>query len=43
MFTVRVTPLVRGQNIEELTYYSKVEHPIGSLITIPFVNKLAPV
>ncbi len=27
--------MVRGQNIEELTYYSKVEHPIGSLITIP--------
>lgn len=38
MFVIEVIPLVRGTHSGSLTYYSSVEYPLGSLLSIPVRN-----
>jgi len=35
MYSITVIPVSRGSNIQELSYFSAVEYPIGSLIEVP--------
>jgi len=39
MFIVLVTPIARGSVVQELSYFSAVEYPIGSFITVPIRGK----
>lgn len=38
MFVIEVIPLSRGTHSGSLTYYSSVEYPLGSLLSIPVRN-----
>ncbi len=35
MFTISVIPLARGSNLDCLTYFSKHEYPLGTLLQVP--------
>lgn len=39
MYTVRVIPLARATQVDELTYFSGTEYPLGSLIMVPMRSK----
>ncbi len=39
MYVVEVIPLVRGVQIESLTYFSSVSYPLGTIVTIPVRGK----
>lgn len=39
MFVIQVTPLIRGTQLESLTYFSGADHPIGSFVTVPIRGK----
>ena len=39
MFVIRVTPLIRGTQLESLTYFSSLAYPIGSFIEVPIRGK----
>ena len=42
MFVIEVRPLVRGTKLESLSYFSAVEYPIGSFLTVPIRGKEKP-
>lgn len=35
MFVIQVTPLIRGTQLESLSYFSSLKYPIGSFIEVP--------
>ncbi len=39
MFVIQVTPLIRGTQLESLSYFSSVEYPIGSFLEVPIRGK----
>ena len=39
MFVIEVIPLVRGIQIESLSYFSGTNYPVGSIIAIPVRGK----
>lgn len=39
MFVIHVTPLIRGTSLESLSYFSSVDYPIGSFISVPVRGK----
>lgn len=39
MFVIHVTPLIRGTNLESLSYFSSVEYVIGSFVMAPVRGK----
>ncbi|MEY3783867.1 MAG: primosomal protein [Candidatus Parcubacteria bacterium] len=39
MFVIQVTPLIRGTQLESLSYFSSIDYPIGSFLTIPIRGK----
>jgi primosomal protein N' len=39
MFVIQVTPLIRGTQLESLTYFSSIEYTIGSFIEVPIRGK----
>jgi len=39
MFVIQVTPLIRGTQLEYLSYFSSVEYPIGSFVEVPIRGK----
>lgn len=39
MFVIHVTPLIRGTSLESLSYFSSIEYPIGSFISVPVRGK----
>ncbi|MCA9358863.1 hypothetical protein KC926_01505 [Candidatus Kaiserbacteria bacterium] len=39
MFVIQVTPLIRGTQLESLSYYSTQEYKIGSFIEVPIRGK----
>jgi primosomal protein N' len=39
MFVIHVTPLIRGTNLESLSYFSSVNYEIGSIVTVPIRGK----
>lgn len=42
MFVVQVTPLIRGTQLESLSYFSSTEYPLGSFIEVPIRGKNQP-
>lgn len=42
MYVIHVTPLIRGTNLESLSYFSSVEYPIGSFLSVPVRGKNQP-
>ena len=42
MFVIHVTPLIRGTTLESLSYFSSVEYPLGSFISVPVRGKNQP-
>ncbi len=39
MFIISVIPISRGSNVDELSYFSSVEYPVGSFIDVPVRGK----
>lgn len=39
MFVIQVTPLIRGTQLESLSYFSSIEYPIGSFLEVPIRGK----
>lgn len=39
MFVIQVTPLIRGTQLESLSYFSGVEYPIGAFLEVPIRGK----
>lgn len=39
MFVIQVTPLIRGTQLESLSYFSSVEYPIGAFLEVPIRGK----
>lgn len=39
MYVIQVTPLIRGTQLESLSYFSSIEYPIGSFIEVPIRGK----
>lgn len=39
MFVIQVTPLIRGTQLESLSYFSKIDYPIGAFLEIPIRGK----
>jgi primosomal protein N' (replication factor Y) len=39
MYTITVTPVARGTSIDELSYFSAIEYPVGSFIQVPIRGK----
>ena len=39
MFVIQVIPLIRGTQLESLSYFSGKEYPIGSFIEVPIRGK----
>jgi primosomal protein N' len=39
MFVVQVTPLIRGTQLESLSYFSSIEYTIGSFLQVPIRGK----
>lgn len=39
MFVIEVIPLIRGTRIDTLSYFSGIEYPVGSFVTIPIRGK----
>lgn len=35
MYIVTITPLIRGNYVEELSYFSPTHYPVGSVVTVP--------
>jgi primosomal protein N' len=42
MFVVQVTPLIRGTQLEALSYFSTTEYPLGSFVSVPIRGKTQP-
>lgn len=42
MYVIHVTPLIRGTNLESLSYFSSVEYPVGSFLSVPVRGKNQP-
>jgi len=42
MFTVQVIPISRGTTIDELSYWSAVEYPVGSIVSVPVRGRDIP-
>ncbi|MCA9357066.1 hypothetical protein H6784_01605 [Candidatus Nomurabacteria bacterium] len=42
MFVIQVTPLIRGTQLESLSYYSGVSYEVGSFIEVPIRGKKQP-
>lgn len=42
MFVVQVTPLIRGTQLETLSYFSPAEYPLGSFVSVPIRGKTQP-
>ncbi|MEX2341159.1 MAG: hypothetical protein WD605_02460, partial [Candidatus Paceibacterota bacterium] len=39
MFIIEVSPLIKGVTLENLSYYSSVDYPMGTFLTIPVRNR----
>lgn len=39
MFVIQVTPLLRGTQLESLSYFSSINYPIGSFLQVPIRGK----
>jgi len=39
MFVIQVTPLIRGTQLESLSYFSSTEYPVGSFLEVPIRGK----
>lgn len=39
MFVIQVTPLIRGTQLESLSYFSSIDYPIGSFLEVPIRGK----
>lgn len=39
MFVIQVTPLIRGTQLESLSYFSSADYPIGSFLSVPIRGK----
>jgi primosomal protein N' (replication factor Y) len=39
MFVIQVTPLIRGTQLESLSYFSSITYPIGSFLQVPIRGK----
>lgn len=39
MFVIQVTPLIRGTQLESLSYFSSIEYQVGSFIEVPIRGK----
>lgn len=39
MFVIQVTPLIRGTQLESLSYFSSINYPIGSFLEVPIRGK----
>ena len=39
MFVVQVTPLIRGTQLESLSYFSKIDYPAGAFLQVPIRGK----
>lgn len=39
MFVIQVTPLIRGTQLESLSYFSSIEYPTGSFLEVPIRGK----
>ena len=39
MYVIEVSPLIKGVTLENLSYYSSVDYPPGTFLTIPVRNK----
>lgn len=39
MFVIQVTPLIRGTQLESLSYFSSITYPIGAFLTVPIRGK----
>jgi primosomal protein N' len=42
MFVIQVTPLIRGTQLESLSYFSSIEYEIGSFLKVPIRGKQQP-
>jgi len=42
MFVIQVIPLIRATKIDTLSYYSSVEYPLGTFLSIPIRGKQHP-
>lgn len=39
MFVIQVTPLIRGTQLESLSYFSSIDYPIGAFLDVPIRGK----
>tara|TARA_B100002051_G_scaffold147570_1_gene139651 strand:- start:15498 stop:17390 length:1893 start_codon:yes stop_codon:yes gene_type:complete len=39
MFVIQVTPLIRGTQLESLSYFSATEYPVGAFLEVPIRGK----
>lgn len=42
MFVIQVTPLIRGTQLESLSYFSSIDYSLGSFLSVPIRGKNQP-